>query len=191
MDGSYHLVHASHSQAEGLPGGSLAPAHRLDSGTEGLVLLVQGPAAARAAAVLMRREGGAGTGSTSDGGGSMGGGTVRKTYRCLTLVPPPVGRVVHYALMNVRERGAPTYTRVLPGGGVVDAGGVQRDSRSAVTAGPLDDTGSTTKGAKRCELIVESVTHVQLTGDAARQYGSHGYEATVTLITGRTHQVRV
>lgn len=68
--------------------------------------------------------------------------------RCLSAAPPPLGRMVHWAVVKQRAAGEPPHTRVLLGVGAAAAGGEEEEE------GPVE-------GAVRCELIVEQVRGVR------------------------------
>eukprot|EP00884_Botryococcus_braunii_P014797 jgi/Botrbrau1/23318/Bobra.0102s0055.1 len=90
---------------------------------------------------------------------------VQKRYRALTRLPPPLGTAVHYVTVNTRRPGWPSHTAV--------------HAESSPPAASL-----------RCELHVDHVEHVTLSGTAEQLWGPSAYESSVLLVTGRTHQIR-
>lgn len=70
---NHHPISKSSPQALGAPAGSLLNTHRLDAGTEGVVVLARSQAFAAAFSKLLRDK----------------THCLRKTYRCLTAQPPP------------------------------------------------------------------------------------------------------
>ncbi|KAG2423864.1 hypothetical protein HXX76_015022 [Chlamydomonas incerta] len=194
-------------RALSLPGGMLQPAHRLDAGTEGVVVLVRdSPAFAAYFRGLMAEK--------SD--------RVRKTYRCLVTTPPsahlfpPGGVLLHESGGDgVREPEAATPhsdTLGSSSGRSSSTDGrlvhwVLEDQRTAGEMAHTVVVCEGTPGAQRCELKLKQVERVQLSEQAAALWGldletsgtsgagtgprAVAYEVTVELVTGRTHQVRV
>ncbi|GIL60233.1 hypothetical protein Vafri_14874 [Volvox africanus] len=137
-------------KALSLEPGSLHPAHRLDAGTEGVVVLARDAAFASYFRALMA---------------DKAQHAVRKQYKCLVSQAPPLGPLVHWILEDQRRQGEMAHSVVVPEG---------------------------TAGAARCELWVEQVEQTELNTEAADLWGAkEACEVTITLITGRTHQVRV
>ncbi|KXZ44494.1 hypothetical protein GPECTOR_67g335 [Gonium pectorale] len=134
--------------------GSLNPAHRLDAGTEGIVVLTRTSSFASYFRELI---------------GNKAQSGIRKQYRCLVVTAPPRELfngepLVHHVLENQRRAGEMAHTVVVPEG---------------------------TPGALRCELIPEQAEHVALSAEAVALWGvSAAHEVTLSLVTGRTHQVR-
>jgi 23S rRNA-/tRNA-specific pseudouridylate synthase len=83
----------------------LLPLHRLDAGTEGIVVLAKSRTFARRFCSLLSREG-------SDAV-HRSRGRVEKTYRALATRPVPCGRIMHCATVNAQQAGEPAYTRIL------------------------------------------------------------------------------
>ncbi|KAG2432348.1 hypothetical protein HYH02_012922 [Chlamydomonas schloesseri] len=206
-------------RALSLPGGVLQPAHRLDAGTEGVVVLVRdSPIFAAYFRGLMADK------ATSD--------RVRKTYRCLVLKPPPAHLFPPGAVMldqSVQEGcGADVNSAQATfssdrGAGETDSYGsdpkagsdgrlvhwVLEDQRAAGEMAHTVVVEEGTAGAQRCELKLKQVARVRLSQQAAALWGldtraddekpsasgsragPSAYEVTVELVTGRTHQVRV
>ncbi|GLI70830.1 hypothetical protein VaNZ11_015834, partial [Volvox africanus] len=137
-------------KALSLKPGSLHPAHRLDAGTEGVVVLARDAAFASYFRGLMANK---------------FQHAVRKQYKCLVSQAPPLGPLVHWILEDQRRQGEMAHSVVVPEG---------------------------TAGAARCELWVEQVEQTELNAEAVDLWGAkEACEVTITLITGRTHQVRV
>eukprot|EP00803_Ostreobium_quekettii_P008954 evm.model.scf_2596.4 EVM.evm.TU.scf_2596.4 scf_2596:15058-16225(+) len=77
----------------GLEEGGLLPVHRLDLGTEGLVVMARSEATARHLCGVMRDR-----------------AHVRKCYRALSAAAPEVGTMVHSLEVGRREEGEPAHT---------------------------------------------------------------------------------
>lgn len=98
----HHTTHSRRTrclpllQALSLPSGSLSNPHRLDTGTEGLLVLARSSSFARYFSLLLQHK----------------GHEVRKLYRCATTQPPPLGRHVHYVSIGQRRAGEPAHTVV-------------------------------------------------------------------------------
>jgi 23S rRNA-/tRNA-specific pseudouridylate synthase len=168
VDNVLESVVACTARALGLPPGSLLNTHRLDVGTSGVVVLAKTTAFATWFSTLLARKPGA----------------ITKTYRCLTAAPPPLGPLLHWAVVRQRGGGEPAHTRILGPAAAAAADGQADDSA---------DSGSSGGGpqhAVRCELVVLQVQRVSLAGDAAAQWGPAAYESELQLVTGRTHQIR-
>ncbi|KAL6758963.1 hypothetical protein V8C86DRAFT_1403767 [Haematococcus lacustris] len=89
-----------------------------------------------------------------------------KTYRCLTAHAPALGRLQHWVRTQVREPGLPEFTQPVP------------DTQAA-------------PDAKLCVLQVDEVFKVDLRPDLQRLWGvPYAFESHITLLTGRTHQIR-
>ncbi|GLC57983.1 hypothetical protein PLESTB_001301600 [Pleodorina starrii] len=171
-------------KALSLPPGSLAPAHRLDAGTEGVVVLSRNPQFATYFRGLMAHKeqhsvrkqyrclvpltATATTTSatpTATPAGSEGGPLPSSASASPSPVGPPLGRLVHWVLEDQREAGEVAHTVVV---------------------------GEDTAGAARCELGVEQVERVRLGSRAMALWGvEEAAEVRISLITGRTHQIRV
>jgi RNA pseudouridylate synthase len=82
----------------------LLPLHRLDCGTEGIVVMGKNAAFAKRFGKLMRNSSSADAEKAS----------FRKTYLALSTAPAPVGLLRHHALINVRVKGLPASTRLVP-----------------------------------------------------------------------------
>lgn len=82
----------------------LLPLHRLDCGTEGVVVMGKHPVFAKTFGRLMRDSSTAG----------MQQGCFQKVYLALAAAPADVGVLRHHALINVRAKGLPASTRLLP-----------------------------------------------------------------------------
>lgn len=82
----------------------LLPLHRLDCGTEGIVVLGKHAQFAKTFGKLMRDSSSAGEQQAC----------FQKTYLALTSAPAEVGVLKHHALTNVRSKGLPAYTRLVP-----------------------------------------------------------------------------
>ncbi|GAX73037.1 hypothetical protein CEUSTIGMA_g489.t1 [Chlamydomonas eustigma] len=96
VDNVRESVCAKVEEALGLGYGSLAPGHRLDTGTEGLVILTKTAEFARWFHAIMKNK----------------GDHVRKTYRALTARPPLVAPLVNFMLENQREAGEISHSAV-------------------------------------------------------------------------------
>lgn len=138
------------AQALSLPPSSLTNPHRLDAGTEGILVLAKTTSFAREFGGLL-----------SDKDKWM-----RKLYRCLVRNSPPLGVLRHRVTVGVRTKGEPTRTMV-------------HEEEDGV------------EGGAECVLEVLRVSPVDLTGEAAVMWGPEALEVTLSLITGRTHQIRV
>lgn len=82
----------------------LLPLHRLDCGTEGIVVLGKNAAFAKKFGSLMRNSSSAG----------MQQACFEKTYLALSSTHAPVGVLKHHARINVRTKGLPASTRLVP-----------------------------------------------------------------------------
>jgi hypothetical protein len=123
--------------ALGLAPDALLTTHRLDVGTSGIVVLAKTQGFAAWFNTLLKNKPDA----------------IVKTYRCLTAAPPPLGPMVHWALVKERQAGEPAHTRMLLECAVPDAdssGNGNQGGAVAAAAAPVE-------GAARCELIVEQV----------------------------------
>lgn len=151
--------------ALGLPPDALLNTHRLDVGTSGVVLMAKSPGFAAWFSALLKNKPGA----------------LVKTYRCLTSTPPPLGPMVHWAVVEHRAAGEPAHTRMLlecsvpdpqqgssSSSGGDDDGGCGGKDAGACSGSGLGAGGSSSQrsvgaaqgaveGAARCELIVEQV----------------------------------
>lgn len=107
-------------------------------------------------------------------GEAMAAGALAKCYRAVfsgDVPPPPLGRVTHWATSVPRGPGTPAHTRM--------------------AAEP-------TPGAARCDLVILSVRRIRLsdaavtalTVDNSTPPSPTAHEASILLLTGRTHQVR-
>jgi 23S rRNA-/tRNA-specific pseudouridylate synthase len=83
----------------------LLPLHRLDAGTEGLVVLAKDRDFARRFCPLLSRDSGCAS--------QRGRGRLEKTYRALAARPVACGRVSHWARVNAQGVGEPAFTRIL------------------------------------------------------------------------------
>ncbi|GIM12907.1 hypothetical protein Vretimale_16131 [Volvox reticuliferus] len=81
--------------------GSLHPAHRLDAGTEGVVVLARDAAFASYFRSLMA---------------DKAQHAVRKQYKCLVSQAPPLGPLVHWILEDQRRQGETAHSVVVPEG---------------------------------------------------------------------------
>lgn len=95
-------------------GSALAPLHRLDCGTEGVVVLGKTKAFGQRFSKLMRREpqGSSEAGDSDDGGCTPAGRGVSKTYRALSAHAAPVGLLEQFCVTNFRIAPGPDFTRV-------------------------------------------------------------------------------
>jgi hypothetical protein len=124
----------------GLAPGALLTTHRLDVGTSGIVVLAKTQGFAAWFNTLLKNKPDA----------------IVKTYRCLTAAAPPLGPMVHWAVVKERQAGEPAHTRMLLECAVPDAysssnsNSGNQDSAVAAAMPPVE-------GAARCELIVEQV----------------------------------
>ncbi|PNW76757.1 hypothetical protein CHLRE_11g474850v5 [Chlamydomonas reinhardtii] len=197
-------------RALSLPAGTLQPAHRLDAGTEGVVVLVRdSPAFAAYFRGLMADK------ATSE--------RVRKTYRCLVSAPPPAnlfppgGTLLDESEVDAAGASAVTSSQATSSSSRSSSGcgaagrlvhWVLEDQRAAGEMAHTVVVDEGTAGAQRCELKLKQVERVWLneqaavlwgigsdsrttTSGAAAGPGPAAYEVTVELVTGRTHQVRV
>ncbi|MEW5310609.1 MAG: hypothetical protein WDW38_002391 [Sanguina aurantia] len=85
----------------GVKEGSLKPPHRLDVGTEGVVVLCKDTVHANAFRLLLSQK---------------DSGCLQKHYRCLVASPPPLGILVHHVLENNRVAGEMPHTLVVQEG---------------------------------------------------------------------------
>jgi 23S rRNA-/tRNA-specific pseudouridylate synthase len=81
----------------------LLPLHRLDCGTEGIVVMAKNAAFAKRFGKLMRMSSSAEAEKVP----------FEKTYLALSSAPAPVGILRHHALINVRVKGLPASTRLI------------------------------------------------------------------------------
>lgn len=139
--------------ALGLPPDALLNTHRLDVGTSGIVTLAKTQGFAAWFNTLLKNKPDA----------------IVKTYRCLTAAPPPLGPMVHWAVVKERQAGEPAHTRMLLECAVPDA-----YSSSNISSGHEDGAVAAAvapvEGAARCELIVERVrltAHGRMAGATA------------------------
>lgn len=132
------------ASALGLHPDALSNPHRLDVGTSGVVLLAKTQGFARWFSNALK----------------LKPAVVVKTYRCLTAAAPPLGPLVHWAVVKQRQAGEPAHTHMLLECAVPDA------AQSAAGGGGGRGDG----GPVRCELIVEQVRGGGLEGG----YGSFG-----------------
>jgi len=124
----------------GLPPDALSNPHRLDVGTSGVVLLAKTQGFARWFSNALK----------------LKPAVVVKTYRCLSAAAPPLGPLVHWAVVKQRQAGEPAHTRMLLECAVPDA--AQSDAAAAAAAAAAGGRGD--GGPVRCELIVEQVRGV-------------------------------
>lgn len=104
-------------------------------------------------------------------GDALAAGALAKCYRAAMVDAPPLGRHTHWASPAPRGRGDPAHTLMSPV--------------------PVD-------GGARCDLVVLSVRRVALTAAAVADLTLDDcppppravHEASILLLTGRTHQVR-
>jgi 16S rRNA U516 pseudouridylate synthase RsuA-like enzyme len=90
------------TQALGLEVGALKPTHRLDEGTEGLVVVARTADFASYFQSLMKLN-------------KHEELVISKQYRCLSFCAPPLGKLEHRLRIGVRFRGSPKYSAVLRG----------------------------------------------------------------------------
>eukprot|EP00798_Chlamydomonas_sp_ICE-L_P024182 gene24182-9772_t len=84
----------------GLPPTTLAPPHRLDVGTEGVMVLSKTSDFARRFQAILKEK--------------YDASVMRKLYRCLSRSAPKTGEMVHWLKDNQRQRGEPPHTRAFP-----------------------------------------------------------------------------
>jgi 16S rRNA U516 pseudouridylate synthase RsuA-like enzyme len=165
------------AKALGLEEGSLIPTHRLDEGTEGLVVLARTPAFASFFQALLRRH-------------ALQPAPLEKQYRCFSRRAPPLGRLCHRLRVGARFKGSPKFSLVLRGAETHEeadshacslevlhvrplaAHQLSQPARDAMTAGEEASGGGV--GEPRDDAQSDAV----------------GYESTILLHTGRTHQIR-
>lgn len=85
---------------------TLLNTHRLDEGTEGVLVLAKTRGFARYFQMLLAH-------NHKDGSSDR---SIRKVYRCATLQPPPLGVLEHFMLQGTRYKGSPKYTAVAQAG---------------------------------------------------------------------------
>ncbi|KAG2494615.1 hypothetical protein HYH03_007134 [Edaphochlamys debaryana] len=203
-------------EALSLPPGCLAPAHRLDSGTEGVVVLARGAAFAAAFQALLLDK----------------GGSLRKHYRCVVASPPPP----HWGLGRIAQgerRAPPAPAPSSPASPPSVSAGAEAegdapgapstsDTPTAPCGTPSSESGSAPPPHTLRHLLIEGVRRpgepahtvvappgasegtveavlrvlgceeVELCPAAAAAWGrARAWELSVELVTGRTHQVRV
>ena len=121
----------SNTQALGLAEGELIPTHRLDEGTEGVVVIARTSAFASYFQTLLRKGAEA---AAADAAASAAAAQspqqarlsaaaaqspqqarlVRKVYKCVTRSPgPPLGMLRHDMIVGHRFKGSPKYTAAL------------------------------------------------------------------------------
>lgn len=178
-----------------LPPGTLRPAHRLDAGTEGVVVAARSSAFAAYFRELMA---------------DKGKHAVRKRYKCLVanLAQHPDAQPPAHSVAAAKSTGEAdplvSAAAAQPEDGSTDPrlGGclplrlvhwVLEDQRAAGEMAHTVVVEEGTPGALRCELVVEQAEVVALSDEAATMWDgiTSATELTVNLITGRTHQVRV
>lgn len=96
---------------------------------------------------------------------------MNKRYRCLVSTPPPsLGPLVHHVLLGQGEKGEPQHTICLDQP-IIGPGGEELTARA--------------------ELVILSATEVQLGREGIRLLKQEvAFEVEISLITGRTHQIR-
>ena len=188
------------AQALGLEAGALKPTHRLDEGTEGLVVVARTAAFASYFQSLMKLN-------------KPEELVISKQYRCLSVGAPPLGKLEHRLHIGCRFRGSPKYSAVLRGSGHSPTGVPEQAaadchacSLEVLDVRPLaahelsqdarDALMEAAEHGKARDATAQAAAVAAAAAAAADRRCGGGddgvlcFESTIQLFTGRTHQIR-
>lgn len=142
---------------------------RLDTATEGVLVLGKTADFVRRFNALVRGSAGGGDAAAA------GPPALRKFYRALTAAPPPLGRLTHQMEVSRRSFPLPQHTLVLP-----------EAAPGSVLAELL------VLEVRAVQLGATAAAALQLSAGSGGAAGSwvSTYEVDIELLTGRTHQIR-
>jgi 23S rRNA-/tRNA-specific pseudouridylate synthase len=151
---------------------------RLDQATEGLIVLGKTAEFVQKFGKIIRREGTSNTIQGENGQDSEEKeeesvvSSYKKMYKALVSVPPPLGTMTHHVKIKCRLQGTPFFSLILP-----------------------EESIKNEPKAQYCELIVHAIEKVNLNSTAKERFDldhdvDFGYEVSIELVTGRTHQIR-
>lgn len=150
------------AQALGLPQphSALLNAHRLDAGTSGAVVLAKNPSFAHWFSSLLKHK----------------PDNIIKVYKGLSREPPPLGRMVHYAVVRNRAPGEPAHTHMRRPTAEASAAlgqeaGIDQSSQEVSSSNEGSVDGAADEQGAYCELIVLQVD-VVLADTAVALHGS-------------------
>ncbi|KAK3256084.1 hypothetical protein CYMTET_34762 [Cymbomonas tetramitiformis] len=151
----------------------LRPTHRLDEGTEGVVILAKtAEFASQFQKILAQRS----------------EARIRKLYRCVTALPPKVGRLAHLVQEGRRFKGSPKYSAA-----VAEIAWPSLQGKEGRAAPACSSDAESDLPQHECLLEIIRVEQIVLSEEAMRCWGltnATAFCSTVRLHTGRTHQIR-